>query len=1138
MCGELLSHEAGVEKADEFGTQGQGQRGVDLLASIPPKHVAVGQCKCEAKFSVKKIQKASQEFFKHWSYWKDKGVHRFILFIACDASRAELQEEELRQKKRFREKGIAYAIWGAATLRTKLRPHRAIARTYIDAEEIVDDICGPAGDSTVLSAALTAATQRLGVFSVELDEAQSRDLDELRELSRLGDISKALAGAVALQVAPSWPDRTAKFRSRVIRFEAAMHLNLRHDVRQAEGLIAEARTLDPSGDYQVIDAYMAYCEGGPEKGLDALPEASSADARNMRWSLLLEAGRLDTLDNEIAQAKFPLDAEANRILAILALVRGDLSGAKVAVAKASEAAGKRPNIRNASAMVKYFTALSPAAEGWKRLAWAVPVSWSFVKQDSGSIEALNSAEQEFVSMCDLPDCLPAQREGLRVWRLACLACVDSRQEEAAALAKKMLESDADAYGAVAWALHRGYPFDVNSVREALLHRISTEPDNIELRLAHLALLSQEMDLKRGEAAVDEGEDAFKRTGNRDLWLVYKVQFVAGHGDLPNAKALAATIVDLHFRRSADLAILRAGLSAPKGREAMADRLKSDFETTGDLRQLYECCELKLWSHDFKFVSENARKLVSSIGTASALRLALDGAFKNGDYSLCLELLQEFRHLLRGGLLSPDVRNLMVICQYKLGDWPAAAQEADRLYREQRNLPAFDAYFEVLVRSGDTRRCCDLARELLGFTGVKPVQYLRAARMAMLHDAELAKKLWQLANRRLIKDLELGGISLNLAFELGLSREAAPLLERLSRAAHEGKGPLRPKTLDETIALIREQFEAARRVSKLYEEGAMPIHLISDARNVPLSLIYHERLEANRRLPNFVSGPVLFARSGVREIQPGLPRSVFADITSLILGEDLGILDKVEETFGPIYIAPSITQSLLDQVSRLRPSQPEIHESRKKLLEMASAGHIEVVGKPATLTFLSEELRSQLGSEYADLFQHAADRRGFVIHDGPFLAEGALDTTVQLTSAAEALVKWPCVLVTDKPGSRGSSGPSVEVIADGTAVLLPHATVVSLSANQIDDAVRRFRLIVSENAVQQIKTEIQEFDNRTQIAQWTQALLDRINRGIAARYYRVAQTDPARDNSTRDFGVTSRTLLDALVPIGLPDGVIW
>src|SRR5664280_185324 len=79
LCNELLSHEPDT-MSDEYGTPGQRQHGIDLLATVKPTGLAVGQCKCEHSFSVKKIRQASDEFFRHWDHWKDKGVLRFILF--------------------------------------------------------------------------------------------------------------------------------------------------------------------------------------------------------------------------------------------------------------------------------------------------------------------------------------------------------------------------------------------------------------------------------------------------------------------------------------------------------------------------------------------------------------------------------------------------------------------------------------------------------------------------------------------------------------------------------------------------------------------------------------------------------------------------------------------------------------------------------------------------------------------------------------------------------------------------------------------------------------------------------------------------------------------------------------------------
>ena len=241
LTNELFWHEPNIAKSEEYGIPGQRQHGIDLLALVTPAGLEVAQCKCESSLSVRKIQKASDEFFKHWTHWEGQDVRRFILFAACEVERIQLQNEMLKQRARFRERGISYELWGATAIRNKLRPHRIIARTYFDSEEIVNAICGPVIESTATAAGIAVMTHRLGVFSTELEELRSEGLEDLRELSRAGEQTKALIGIKKLKEAPTWQEHTASFRARVLRFEAAVHLNLRLDTNVATRLVGEAR---------------------------------------------------------------------------------------------------------------------------------------------------------------------------------------------------------------------------------------------------------------------------------------------------------------------------------------------------------------------------------------------------------------------------------------------------------------------------------------------------------------------------------------------------------------------------------------------------------------------------------------------------------------------------------------------------------------------------------------------------------------------------------------------------------------------------------------------------------------------------------------------------------------------------------
>jgi hypothetical protein len=1133
LSNELFSHEPDTA-SDEYGTPGQRQHGIDLLATIKSSGIGVGQCKCEGSFSEKKIRDASDEFFRHWAHWKDKGVRRFILFVACDVTRTELQNEMLNQRARFAQHGIDYELWGGSKIQGKLRPHRIVARTYIDSEEIVNAICGPVVESAGLSSGLAVVTQRLGIFATELEELRGKELESLRELCRTGEQSKALAGLLETKGASTWGDHTPAFRARVLRFEAAVRLNLSRDTTAAAALVDEAHRVDPSGDFQTIDAYLAYCRRDSAAALSLVVAPKSAEARNLRWSLLLETGALDQLGNEAASPGFPPDAESHRILALLALARADTASAHVAVAKAIELAPARRNVRLAKAAVDYFSALSPAAEGMKRLAWAVPISWIFVKRDATAVAALHAAESEFVASAEHPDCLPAERETLQVWRLACVACMDQRQGEAAALVQTILAENPANFGAIAWALHRGYPIDTAAAVAALRQRLLREPDQIDVWLALWSLTWFGSDPKHGEAIVDEGEGAFRRSGNSDLWLFHKAQFVA-RTNRAAAVEMVKKIGDPETKAGAEMAISRASAEATKNLKEFAAALEAEFIASGNARRLFECCELKLRLRDHGFIAQHAKALVESIGTASALRLALEGAFKHGDHALCLSLLHSYRHFFRDGSLSPDVRHLKAICHHQLGDWPEAAKQAGQTYHEQTNLTTFLAYFDLLLRSGDTRGCSVLARDLLTLPGAKPAEWLRAAAVVRLHDANLAKELWRRANRRPIKNLNLAGLSLEVAFSLGLPNEAEPLLKRLRRLAQQGRGPLREKSYEDIVSLIRAERETEAKNLRLYEEGAVPIHLFFEQHNRPLVLAFHAQLEAIRGQTNLLHAPVLFARSGARRIESRQTlTNLVIDVSSLILAADLGILDQVESSFAPIFISQHATVSLFEQVARVHPSQPERHAARQKFLELVRNGRIAVVDFVTEITVVTADLRRQLGDEPTTLLELAAKEKGVVLHDGAFLAQGGSATPVVLPPALADYVMPLRVVRTDSHSSIAESSR----IPEGAAVLVPHSVFGSLAPADIEAASARFRVMITRDGARDLEQEVAAFENARNLAGWTQALLDRVQRGIAGGTYRVLRSSQAQKKLYEESKPATRALLDLLAPTGLPDGVTW
>lgn len=1133
LCAELFHHEHDASKAGEYGVSGQGQRGIDILASLKIGGVDVAQCKCVKKFSPEDIRTASKEFLKHLKFWKDQGVRRFVLVIACDATSTKLQDEALAQRKRFQKHGLDYELWGPAELRTKLRPHPAIARSYIDSEEIVADICDTTADMASRHGN-AFITRQLGLMANELEELNGKDLEGLRELCRQGDYKRALEGVRKLQGAASWLGHTASFQARVLRFEAALLLNLSREVADAAALVERARTIAPDGDYQTIDAYLAYCRADMTTALATVASPKTPEAWNFRWALLLEGGRMDELEQEVATASFPFDAETHRILALWAVMKGDVSRAQAEVGKAVELAPTRKNTRVAKAIVSFFSALSPAVAVGRRLAWPVPVAWTHVRRESAAVAALQEAALEFAAWAEHDDCTENERENFRTWQLACVACIDFRQPEAEALCKKLLEEYPASYGVMAWALQRNYAFDHTAAAGALRARSEKEPDHIDVWFVRWSMVWRTNDRARGEAILDEAEATFRRNRNADIWLFHKAQFAA-HRDLAEGKALAAEIEDADLRRSAEIAIRRVTAESKQDRLLLAEDLAADVDEKGVPNRLFECCEMKLQAGDAAFIARHAVVLVERVGTASALRLALEGASKAQDYALCLRLLENFRHFFRDGVLSPDVRQLKILCLHQLGDWTEAMTEAERMYREQPNLTTFMAYFDVLVKSGDTRRAALLSRDLLTLKKAKPLHMLRAVSVARLHDAALAKELWRLANRNRIKNLKLAGESLQLAFALGVPGEAVELFKRLQRLARKGRGPLREQSFDQLIGFIRSQRESGERTQALYEQAKVPVHLAAEHFGVTLVDLYRGQLDRNRELGHPLRSAVLFARAGMRPVEPIQPGSMQMDITALLLAADLGVLDHVEKVFAPLYVSPNVATSLVEQASKIQPTQPERHESRVKFLELVRSGAIRVIEPTITLTLIDEALRLQLGTEDALLLDCVGKEQGVLLHDGPFVTSDSSGLPVVLPPALAVQVRSPRLLRSTPMPEDGET-----VIAAGTTVAVPRSIVGSLEADQLDIVATQFRLITSRETVLAIEAEVLEFERRLRLFNWTTALLDRVQLGLKKGLYIVTKTNArASDKFYNESGLSSRALLDLLAESsGVPDGVTW
>ncbi len=478
LCCELFSRQEGIATCEVYGRRGQKQRGIDLWAHcVGGNSSEVGQCKCYKEFSHREIEKASDGFFAHLGYWRERRVQRFILFVACDLDDVQQQEEIHRQLVRFAEHKIRYEAWSAQTLRSKLGPYRDIVARHLKAEYWIEHICGPAippvpdqlSRQPNLPLTLGFVGARFERLASRLSEDTTKKLEEIREQYREGRKREAFLRLQELPQDQEWDVLEKSLRARILRVLGTYALVLDGDANTARALSSKACELDPSGDDTTIRSLLRYRAEGAEAAIQELSLVKDVDVLNLRAAFLLELGR--TTDALSLLACLPEgivpNAETKRLQALISLTEGDLMGAQQRIQQAFTERPQWEAIRFTRALVDYYSALSQAVTPHHLIAWPQPVEWAFVQRDDQSVQRLRRCAAEFADLALSCDSDSEARAVYEVWRLTCLANDPDRQTEAEGFCQSLLAKDPTNHRVLAWALARNYAVDLSMSEEAL-----------------------------------------------------------------------------------------------------------------------------------------------------------------------------------------------------------------------------------------------------------------------------------------------------------------------------------------------------------------------------------------------------------------------------------------------------------------------------------------------------------------------------------------------------------------------------------------------------------------------------------------------------------------------------------------------
>jgi tetratricopeptide (TPR) repeat protein len=1149
LCRDIFDAEPSVATCEVYGTRGQAQHGIDLLAHRADGNgIEVGQCKRYENFTPRQIERVREEFFEHYgSHWQRRNVKRFILFVAGDLSSTQHQDKILEERDLFAAFGIRYEVWSAAQIRNKLRPRFDIVSTYLQpAEHWVQVICGvnlpaahpaPAMQSLAMDWVNAALWERLE--RRESEEAERR-LEGMREAWREGRRREAVSLLEALKAdTATWEAVSPGTKAKVLRFEAGARLHISGDIDWAKRLADEARALSPSDDETRVRALIARAETGPGAAAELLARHRDADSLNLRASLLLEQGDFEGFRRALEalpedQQQEP-NAESAQLRALRYLLDKEVDRARLEAEKASELAPGWESVRFTAGVTNYMGALSPAALPNYLVGWPEPVDWALVKRDDESLARLRSATETFRGLVEGAED-EDDRQRYEAWLLASLANDPEGQEEAAAYCRQLLEGDPSHHRVVLWAVARSFDADLTSSETRL--RVMVGEGSAEL--PHVLALSTLLmaDRRAGEATdlLGETRSMFEAAGAVSLWTSWHAQSLALGGDPHGAfRELDASDPGGELRRVRTVAL---GIRAEQTGDwsEVLGHLERSYEETADPRFLFDACEIKESQEDWAYVADRAERLVDELGTAEALRLAAVGAYNDRRFELCMQLLDGRRDVLPGGKLTRELRQVRLGCQHSLGLLPEAAREAERLDREEPTIASGLNRLVVRFSLGDRLGVVLAARELAQRAGLTDEQALGVAELVRLDDPNLARTLWRRAVQGNLPN-ELVTRALNLGYGLGLEREVRPLAARAMELARRGEGGLQAMNLQEALEFIEQRHESQNAFQQMYLDGIAPIHFAPEVVGGSLASAYHRRLVENEAAGTPAESPFLLVGHGGRanvEVQSSTLTGgrLILDVTAVLLAEHLGILDRVEEAFDNLCVPWELMQTLVRMRDQAYPHQPARRDLLERVVQMADEGRLveESIELPAG--YENTRLAEEMGASWVAAFEITRAREGYLVDFLPLttqtdlgsaataLPEDASKNLVNAGSVLEALrVHGPlsedrAAEIREALGEHGHAYPGHPVPDTGSYLFLNGGIAETLaSAGLLEAACNRFRVHVGAQELLRLRAEVRAFETAVEDAEWLEGLIDRLRQGLESGVYGtvVAPTDDARDS---------------------------
>ncbi len=1130
LCRDLFDAEPSVATCEIYGTPGQSQYGIDLLAKRKGHDgIEVGQCKCCQNFTAGELKTASDEFFKHWSHWSSENVKRFVLLVACELNTTQQQDQILSETKRFAGYGIDYEVWTTTTIRNRLRPHPGIVANHFDPPEYwVKRICGismtqhsfsASGENVLQTINIAVATQLETLMQVLAGETQ-QNLHRMRNAWREGRNQEVVDWIMELKADVSrWGTLPSDVKARVLRFEAGLKLDISDSIGEAKQLASDAYQLDPSEKNESrIRSLIARLEHGPVQATKFLTDADDVDSLNLLTAMYMEAN--DRQNSELTLAKIEKrlepNAETHRLKALLALVNGNMSQARIDI---DTALGLEPNwiaVRFTSAIIYYYSAIAPAMIPHEFILVPEPLDWIVVNRDANSVKYLADATSTLRKLLD-HEANTLDRDLIQAWYLATLMINPDNQAFAHEHLKSILLSDPTFPYAITWALTRNLDFDMATSIQRLNELLSSGQITIPKLIAYLGILVKQGEFDKAIKILQANKKIFADKQAETIWVLWNVQVLVAAGKEKRAQQfLNRNLKDAEELRYAQSLIFAAQFSKKGNTAEFGSYLFEQYKQTKDPIYLLRAYEIEFRNRNWDFVNTYGKTLIDTIPTAEVLRLVVTATFKAGQYSQCKALIDENRRLFGSTSAPADIRQLRAACLQAEGKMVDAIAEMESLQQELPSIDYMRQTAQMYVQVGDLKKLAVIGRKFVDMPEVSPDEALNMAELLRHEDSVLAKSLW---NKAISSELPDGIVSsaLLVGYKLGLDNELKEVSKQFYEAANKGVQGIRPfNSIEEVIKFVNDNNLRRMEIENLYKEGSVPIHALVEREGLLLVDFYHAFLDEKEVQPDPLRQPQLLIRHGGKITDSGELASpaewrLHVDITSLLLMDHLEIMELIQESFGTLHIPQQVIPSLVAMRESLLPHQPSQVTVYQEIVEAVDANQVSIL---RTTTSGISDLSPDSGIEARDvqlrtILEKVDDPGGYVLAFSREIEGVSQSSQVNIRNrylTAGDIVRTlfdggkidetQFQAAIEKLGGEGTHQSGIELPHLGSSVYCLSNTISVLSsAGVLKNACQHFKLFIQDEYYLQLKNNLTHQRRRQVSFQKIGSLIEKLRKDV-------------------------------------------